>query len=108
MTERKTMSKQMTRQRLMDIIWYLTDKGISCETMNWDGVIGFDLNTGAKSHMQIFEDGVVHMRYEEKGYVSAEDTLEENIDYLCGLYEDCLYGRTYGSSAWFELVDARG
>jgi hypothetical protein len=68
------------------------------------GVVYYNLNTGAKSHMHLFEvDGkyYVDMRYDEIHEVS-------DFEQLVSLCAHAMHGQTYVSNAWRKVLTDRG
>jgi len=66
--------------------------------------IGFDVNTRAKSHVVLYQNGqswIAHMRYGEKKEV-------ENFYDLACIVKSAMHGRDYVDSAWQEIFIKRG
>jgi hypothetical protein len=61
-----------------------------------------DLNTGAKSHLYLYEDGTLEGRYETKK-INLNTDIESIIITLCEEFNEALCYRTYGNSYWFDL-----
>jgi hypothetical protein len=64
-----------------------------------------DLNTQAKSHLCINEDGILTGRYDYRTEVCLDQDLEEIIRLLCHEFKHAQHGRNYGNQAWKNLCD---
>ena len=63
----------------------------------------YDLNTGAKSELRLYEDFTVKGRY---SYENKIDCNQELTDILCDLFwefRNCLHGREYCNNDWNEI-----
>ena len=82
--------------------------GVAGITINLDPVTGeifYDLKTGAKSHLYLYEDLRLKGRY---GYESKLDTscypsVESVAAHLFIEFEGCLHGRDFYNETWMEL-----
>lgn len=63
-----------------------------------------DLNTHAKSHLHLYENGVLVKRYDRTEIVFDELILRK----LCVEFKDSLCGRDYGNQDWFKLCEKLG
>lgn len=61
-----------------------------------------DLNTMAKSHLYLYEDGVLRGRYEYETQIDLEDT-DSLLRSLCFEFKDALCGRNYYNGNWAKL-----
>jgi hypothetical protein len=67
----------------------------------------YDLNTGAKSHLYLYEDWSLAGRYDYSS--SVEDWVENSGDLSNVLralfyeFKNCLHGREYYNSQWMEI-----
>lgn len=65
-----------------------------------------DLQTRAKSHLYLFEDGTVEGRYNYKGNVfNNAETIDDVIRNLAFEFEGCLHGRTFYNVDWGLLYE---
>lgn len=91
---------------LNEIIDKLIRNGIVIE-ISYDkdlDTIVYDLKTGMKSHCHLYEKGgyiMAEMRYDKKvGIKDYDDVISEVLG--------CLHGRSFLSSAWYELFKREG
>ena len=61
-----------------------------------------DLNTEAKSHLYLYDDGTLEGRYGTKK-INLNTDIESIIITLCEEFNEALCYRTYGNSYWFDL-----
>lgn len=90
---------------LLGIQKYLTSEGISI-SVNYDSDLDqyyIDLDTGAKSHLWLYQDRTLRGRY---GYevVIEERDLEGFTDRLCREFVNALCGRDYYNMNWRVFV----
>lgn len=65
-----------------------------------------NLQTMAKSHLYLFEDGTVKGRYNyESNVFDTAETLEDVVCNLAFEFENCLHGRTFYNTNWAILYD---
>lgn len=65
-----------------------------------------DLQTGAKSHLYVYESGTIRGRY---NYTSQIDFKDEHILlFLCREFNNALCYRDYGNASWFVLCEKLG
>jgi len=91
---------------VIEVIKELARRGISTSVWYDDDVrelIYFDLNTGAKSNLYLFEDGVIKGRYGYESVIDLGEDLEDIIHSLCYEFNRSLHGRDYGNGDWFQL-----
>ena len=70
-------------------------------TKIWKDVIGYDLNTGMKSEMLLYESNSqwrVRMRY-------GEDYIVEDIEDIAHYGRHAMHGRDYMSSDWINILE---
>ena len=63
-----------------------------------------DLDTGAKSHLYLYEDGTLEGRYSTKK-INLNTDIESILLTLCEEFNKALCYRTYGNSYWFDLCE---
>jgi len=61
-----------------------------------------DLDTKAKSHLYLYEDGTLEGRYSTKK-INLNTDIESILLTLCEEFNEALCYRTYGNSYWFNL-----
>ena len=61
-----------------------------------------DLNTEAKSHLYLYDDGTLEGRYGTKK-INLNTDIESILLTLCEEFNEALCYRTYGNSCWFDL-----
>jgi hypothetical protein len=92
--------------KLADIAFYLAKNDIWI-TIIYDkdkDKFYLDLNTIAKSHLHLYEDGILKGRYNyEKQIDLNDDNIEQIAIDLCWEFIHALHGRDYGSYEWFRL-----
>ena len=62
-----------------------------------------DLDTRAKSHLHLYEDGTLRGRYDYCKHIDLDRTMGEIIETLCGEFSNSLHYRNFGNSDWFAL-----
>ncbi len=62
-----------------------------------------DLDTGAKSHLYLYEDGTIRGRYNYENTINLNSDMDEIVLFLCREFSQALHGRGFGNSQWFEL-----
>lgn len=69
-----------------------------------EGITYHDLETRAKSHLYLYDDGTVKGRYDYVNNVFENaDTVDEVIMNLVHEFENCLHGRNFYSFFWMNL-----
>ncbi len=90
---------------LYQVINELTKNGI--ETSNCfdtkNGKHYVDLKTMAKSHLYLYEDGIIVGRYNYKNKIDLTKDVSEIVVDLCNEFNEALHGRDYGQDNWFDL-----
>jgi len=95
---------------IRDILVELTKLGIH-PSMHYDIDMNqcyLDLNTQAKSHLYLYEDGILRGRYQYQKEIDFNDDIEHMITILCNVFKRSLCGRDYGNPTWAELCDSKG
>ena len=98
----------MEKFNILEIVKILVDKYGIYPTLEkeFEGGFYFNLNTGAKSHLYLFEDGTVKGRYDYVNKVFTENnTIEEILINLANEFEECLHYRNYYNEAWADLYE---
>ena len=106
----------MFTNKVIESLEFLTRAGIDVtikynqEKKTWYA----DLNTGAKSHMHLYDDGgrniIIEKRYNEKDefYYEFDDQIEDILDFYCYNFVSCIKGRSFGNENWVAFVKERG
>ncbi|WPH64763.1 hypothetical protein [Vibrio phage vB_VpaP_SJSY21] len=71
--------------------------------------IMYNVNTGAKSQLEFYEDGKelkCFMRYGETSTVTLDQPIEEVMRDLAVLVRDCMHGRDYIDIAWQTILES--
>jgi len=93
-----------------DVMMGLAKKGIST-SMHYDEnkkLCYIDLNTKAKSHLHLFEDGMLYGRYDHEKKIDLTKNIEDIVTELCHEFNDALHGRNYCQQAWADLCVSKG
>lgn len=72
-----------------------------------------DLNTGAKSHMYLYDDGKIitlEKRYNEKDQLNYEfdNSMEDILNFYCYNFVSCIKGRSFANENWVAFAKERG
>lgn len=88
-----------------EIIRALVENGIKGVTVNLDkdGILYYDLNTQAKSHLYLREDFVLKGRYAYESKLNPEQDMDEILRDLFWEFRECMHGRDFYSADWMEL-----
>jgi len=95
---------------IQDIMKALAKKGIST-TMEYNktqDLCYVDLQTMAKSHLYLYEDGTLNGRYDYQKKIDLSKSEDEIIIELCNEFNNALHGRNYCQEAWAELCRSKG
>ena len=84
----------------VDILDHLLDEGIEVTLHKKDGIVWYDLNTQAKSHLWI-SPSIGSIKYLDR-YEGG--TIECSYLGVLLLAKDCMYGRNYMSQKWIDLL----
>jgi hypothetical protein len=90
---------------LKDILKVLSINDISAK-MTYDvdmEMFVLDLQTLAKSHLYLYENGLLKGRYNYESYL--ELNLDTILKDLCYEFTEALHGRDFGNVQWFSLCD---
>ncbi len=93
---------------ILDIMKLLAFNGISTSVMYDTDLKEYylDLNTQAKSHLYLYEDGILRGRYKYENTIDFKQHYPEDIlRDLCYEFRDSLHGRDFGNGNWFNLCD---
>lgn len=96
--------------QIQDIMKVLIKKGISI-SMHYNetqGLFYIDLQTMAKSHLYLYEGGMLHGRYDYEKQIDLNQNIETLITELCHEFNYALHGRNYCQEAWAELCKSKG
>ncbi len=83
-----------------DLIQTIIDHGVRVSVYKRDDKVVFDLNTEAKSHLHLVNDG--NKWYAETRYNNPSEIFDFN-SVLCEVY-GCMYGRPYISDTWRRIL----
>lgn len=72
-----------------------------------------DLNTGAKSHMHLYDDGKIitlEKRYNEKDQLNYEfdNSMEDILNFYCYNFVSCIKGRSFANENSVAFAKERG
>lgn len=104
------MNKLDKLMKVQDIIILLTKHNITL-SVEYDkdrDQIFYNLNTEAKSHLYLYDDGTLRGRYKYETVLDLNRDLEDLITELCLEFKKCLHGRNYYNSFWKEFINTRG
>lgn len=94
--------------QVIDVVKELTKMGLSDIKLNYDkgrDLFYWDLNTGCKSHLHLFEDWHVEGRYNHSNKFSVVElaNLEDILCWLFYEFKGCRYGRDFYNQEWMEI-----
>lgn len=95
--------------KIQDIMLELAKNGITT-SMSYDSErkqVYIDLQTDAKSHLHLYEDGIIRGRYDYENFINFSQSKEYLILNLCDEFNDALHGRNYCQKAWADLCRAK-
>ena len=95
---------------IQDIMIPLAKKGIET-SMKYDTEkqqCYVDLETKAKSHLFLYEDGILRGRYEYEKQIDLSQDVEGIITELCHEFNHALHGRNFCQEAWADLCREKG
>lgn len=94
---------------IFEIMKALAKEGIST-SMNYSlekEEFYIDLDTRAKSHLHLYENGVLLGRcFQEE--IDLTSDIEDLIHYLCINFKRALWGRNYYNESWVKLCNSKG
>jgi len=67
-----------------------------------------DLETQAKSHLYLYEDGMLRGRYLYEKQIDLSEDAEELVRQLCHEFNRALHGRNFFQEAWADLCRSQG
>lgn len=90
---------------IKDLIFELAKKGISTKVCfdSDKNKIYFDLDTMAKSHLYLYEDGTIVGRYDYENKIDFNQNVDSILIDLCNEFNNALHGRSFGNEYWFDL-----
>jgi len=92
-------------KKILELVKELSNEGVQVSIVydrNYE-MFMVDLDTQAKSHLYLYEDGTLRGRYDYERHIDLEQTMGEIIESLCEEFNEALYGRSFGNSYWFDL-----
>jgi hypothetical protein len=92
---------------MLEIVKELVIKGIDV-TLKFDAdrnEMYADLNTDTKSHLYLYENGMLRGRYDYEKQIDLSHNIDNLIIALCNEFEHATYGRSFGNSNWIDLCD---
>lgn len=95
---------------IQDVMRFLAKRHIST-SMKYDvekDAYYVDLETNAKSHLYLYEDGTLFGRYNYETQIDLSQNEEDLITALCSEFSDALHGRGYCQQAWRNLCEEKG
>ena len=95
---------------LKDIMKELCKKNVSTH-MRYDkdkDLFFLDLETGAKSHLYLYEDSIIRGRYDYHNSIDLRQEPYELLKTLCLEFNDALHGRNYYQCEWGTLCEEYG
>lgn len=88
---------------VVDVVRKLMEMGLTGITLELrDGVLGYNLNTGAKSGMTLLENFTVLTRYNEPKEINPVH-MNDAIESLFWIFMDCICGRDFCNNEWNEI-----
>lgn len=66
-------------------------------------VCSYNLNTGAKSSLELFDDFHVEGRYDYEAKIDSNQELQEILRGLFWEFKGCIHGRDFYNSEWMEI-----
>lgn len=66
-----------------------------------------DLETKAKSHLHLYEDGTLKGRYQYEIKIDLSQDIESLVTQLCHEFNNALHGRDYCQPAWADLCRSK-
>jgi hypothetical protein len=96
--------------KIEELVRGLAYQGV-CTTMHYDidkKKLYLDLETRAKSHLYLYEDGTLLGRYDYKVQINLNQEPDCIITDLCYEFSNALHGRSYCQSAWADLCATKG
>ncbi len=88
-------------EKIIEILQPALDHGITIGLEKYDGKLGFNLNTQAKSDCVLVDEGdaiVAYMRY-------GDTAIIEDFNDVLYTVNKCKHGRDYISLHWQELIN---
>ena len=96
--------------KLEELVKELAYQGV-CTTMHYDidkKEMYLDLETRAKSHLYLYESGLLCGRYDYKKQIDLNQEADNLITELCQEFNHALHGRSYCQSSWADLCRTKG
>jgi len=90
--------KGLSKENLHVGIWY--DENLDQFMIN--------LESMAKSHMHLYENGILRGRYDYEKKIDFNKNIDDIIFELANEFNHALHGRSYGNNDWFILCDKLG
>lgn len=85
------------------IVKELVKEGIPTTLKEENGSFYWDLHSGTKSHMHLYEDGTLKGRYDYETKINLEQSLKDIVTNLCFEFNVARYGNEFGLINWFDL-----
>lgn len=89
----------------------LLSKNKITSSIKYDDILNkiyLDLETNAKSHLYLYEDGILRGRYNYEVQIDLSENIDDVITKLCYEFADALHGRSYYQAGWGELCRQKG
>lgn len=89
-----------------DVVKELVKMGLTGVEINYypdRDVFSYNLNTGAKSGLELFDDFHVEGRYSYENNIDSDQDIQEVIEDLFWEFKGCLHGRDFYNSEWMEI-----
>lgn len=96
--EIQDIMKLLAKNKVSTSIHYDTDKE-QCYV---------NLETMAKSHLHLYEDGMLYGRYQYEKQMDLSRGEEDLLIELCHEFDNALHGRGYCQEAWLYLCREKG
>lgn len=77
--------------------------GVKFEYDEGQGMFYFDLNTGAKSGIRLYDDFHVEGRYNYKAQLDSDQDVESIVRDLYWEFDNCIHGRDFYNYEWKEI-----
>lgn len=89
---------------VIDVVRELTKMGLTEISIRQKrDVLVFNLNTSAKSGLELGEDWIVETRYNPPETINKNQPMERVITDLFWKFLDCKCGREYHNNEWMEI-----
>lgn len=92
---------------MIEILKALVEKGIVvslCYDTDRNEMYA-NLNTNTKSHLYLYNDGMLRGRYDYESQLDLSRSIDDLIVDLCNEFENATHYRSFGNDAWIKLCE---